>query len=230
MTELSEYDPFVPSTLDAMVRNTPGLGVAYEMANNALEASLGLDYWREQTMHLTGASDMEGSASGSDSGSSSDPEIQRAMRLSRDEYYGSRPATKTTERPSGLLTPSLSPPKSVGNADSRRTAQAQNKPTRPFEPSSVSAVSGLGFSKALQNGKDQKMSDSICYKKALPSSDKPTINLMGDVSASDSKSKKPTKKPTSTPLFQQPSFLDNTWNRLNRSIEEPTSDAVDGEM
>lgn len=208
-----------------MVASTPGLGDAYEMANNALEASLGLAHWREQTMHLAGVSDVQGSASGSDTDSYSDHEMQQAIRLSLDSYHGSQHTSEVTKKSEGLLKPSWSPPKSVGNAHGQHTVPAQ-KVTRPSEPPSTYAYPSKSFLRAPQDKECRKTLDSISHGKTSSCSNNAVIDLTGDGDTPNPEVEKPTKKP----LFQKPSLLDGALGSLNKSLDAPTSDTVDGEM
>ncbi|CAI9635863.1 hypothetical protein GT037_000922 [Alternaria burnsii] len=108
-TEMSDYDPFVPFRHKEIVGNTPGLGNAYEMANNALEASLGLDYWREQVTNTTSDAEYsESGATGSDGDTCSEPEMRKALRLSREKFYDKQ-SKEETVRNAKLPTPSISP-------------------------------------------------------------------------------------------------------------------------
>ncbi|KAJ5024857.1 hypothetical protein J3E72DRAFT_388151 [Bipolaris maydis] len=119
--DLSEYDPFVPILQREIVARVPGLGDAYGMANNHLDSSLDLEYWRERMgSTITIDSDLE-----SDSGDSMDTEFQQALRASRDDYLRHNPTSR------GLLTPSQSPPNALPSPQVSRTVAAQNT-NRPF--------------------------------------------------------------------------------------------------
>ncbi|EMD89198.1 hypothetical protein COCC4DRAFT_169136 [Bipolaris maydis ATCC 48331] len=88
--DLSEYDPFVPILQREIVARVPGLGDAYGMANNHLDSSLDLEYWRERMgSTITIDSDLE-----SDSGDSMDTEFQQALRASRDDYLRHNPTSR----------------------------------------------------------------------------------------------------------------------------------------
>ncbi|EUC45021.1 hypothetical protein COCMIDRAFT_37251 [Bipolaris oryzae ATCC 44560] len=81
--DLSEYDPFMPILQGEIVARVSGLRDAYGMANNHLDSSLDLEYWRERMRStITIDSDLE-----SDSGDSIDTEFQQALRESRDDYF-----------------------------------------------------------------------------------------------------------------------------------------------
>ena len=97
-TEMHEYNPFFPFEEEETVASTPGLGEAYAIANSALEAGLGLNYWRAQvrsapTVISSGSEDEDG-----------DPDLRRAIRESRESFYGKEPtqprmmSTSTFER------------------------------------------------------------------------------------------------------------------------------------
>ncbi|CAN9116040.1 unnamed protein product [Alternaria alternata] len=120
-TEMSNYDPFVPFRHEEIVCNTPGLGNAYEMANNALEASLGLDYWREQVTNTTSDAEYsESEATDSDGDTCSEPETRKALRLSREEFYDKQ-SKEETVRNAKLPTPSISPPIPARGLGNQRT-------------------------------------------------------------------------------------------------------------
>ncbi|EUC37094.1 hypothetical protein COCCADRAFT_1876 [Bipolaris zeicola 26-R-13] len=119
--DLSEYDPFMPILQGQMVARVPGLGDAYGMANNHLDSSLDLEYWRERVGGtITIDSDLE-----LDSEDSMDTEFQQALRASRDDYLRKNPASRS------LLTPSQSPPIVLPSPQVSRTAATQNS-TRFF--------------------------------------------------------------------------------------------------
>lgn len=121
LRDLSEYDPFVPILQGEIVARVPGLGDAYGMANNHLDSSLDLEYWRERMRGtITIDSDLE-----SGSGDSMDTEFQQALRESRDDYLCNNPASRS------LLTPSQSPLKILPSPQVSRTVATQ-KPTRLF--------------------------------------------------------------------------------------------------
>ena len=66
---MEEYDPFAPFTNEDTVASTPRLGVAYEIANNALEAGYTLERWRDEVMRQSitvSESDSEGDESDDD--------------------------------------------------------------------------------------------------------------------------------------------------------------------
>jgi hypothetical protein len=170
-----------------MVERSPGLGDAYEMANNALESGLDLNYWRERM-------GSPGSVSGWDSDieDSSDPELQQALRKSKEEYANKNRMGKENIR-RGLFATSDSPPRSLGNADVRHTVASQ-KFTTPF------GSSLLNVDTPLPNN---------------------TVDLTGE---HDSKA----KNSANIKIFQPPSFLDA--KSLVKSLNEPTSDTVDGEL
>ena len=78
-TELQDYNPFYCEE-DTVATNTPGLGEAYAIANSALEAGLGLDYWRTQLRDTTTTTTTTVIVSDSDE---EDADLQRAIRESR---------------------------------------------------------------------------------------------------------------------------------------------------
>ncbi|CAO2647824.1 Nn.00g087460.m01.CDS01 [Neocucurbitaria sp. VM-36] len=84
-TEMHEYNPFYPFEEEDTVANTPGLGEAYAIANSALESGLGLDHWKAQVRSTaivisSGSEDGEG-----------DVDLRRAIRESRESFYGKKP-------------------------------------------------------------------------------------------------------------------------------------------
>jgi hypothetical protein len=227
---MTDYDPFVPFTEEAKVGSTPGLGDAYEIANNALEAGLGLDHWREQVMApITVSSDSDDAEIDSDEEECSDPELKMAIRASRQDYYGKRPRKRSTGRVTVLPTPSLSPrerAKKPGSrfptADPERTHAAG-----PFRPSAAAASSPLpgpsGYFRPREGLRAPPLSQEI---RPRPLSSNTTIDLTDDTSATPS-----TEQKTDNPKpFQHTSFLDNTLGGLGRSLKEHTSDTVDGEL
>ncbi|KAG9192050.1 hypothetical protein G6011_10784 [Alternaria panax] len=228
-TEMSDFDPFIPFMHEEMVGSTPGLGDAYEMANNALEAFLDLDDWREQVMNrISDAECSDNEATDSDGDACSQPEMRQALRLSREEFYRKRPKEKDDSSSAKLPTLSASPPILAGYPSNQRIAvpadaggssnlfiTAQEGPLNVVARSSQ-PTSQRGKLRAPFSSRDQSHG---------PGSDMP-VNLTDDSSYSRSAG----KRPVESEPFSQSSFFDRTLGDLNHSRKESVSDAIEGEI
>jgi hypothetical protein len=225
---MTDYDPFIPFTEEATVDSTPGLGDAYEMANNALESNLGLDHWREQVMApITVLSDSEEPDTDSDGEKYSDLELKMAIRASRQEYYGKRPKRESTGRVTILPTPSLSPQERARRPKSRfeTTRSEEINTASPFRPSQASSTHA-GPSHFSQQRKHLPGLSPVLGYRPPPLAPNITIDLTDDSIAASPADLK-TANPNALLHFN---FLDNTLGGLGRSLKEHTSDTVEGEL
>jgi hypothetical protein len=209
--------------------NTPGLGDAYEMANNILEVGVGLDYWQEQvTNPVNDASGSESDEADSDEEGCSDPELRKALRLSREDFCSKqlrkRVARRTASLPTSSLSP-LTPTRCSGNHQVDVAAQANSAsisftPTWAAPSSTVASLSDFPD----HDGKPRPPSSSRDrlhdYRPDTP------IDLTNEGTSSRSAGKLPTR--LTPPKLS--SFIDNALGGLDRGMKEPTSDIVDGEL
>jgi hypothetical protein len=209
--------------------NTPGLGDAYEMANNILDAGVGLDYWQEQvTNPVNDASGSESDEASSDEEGCSDLELRQTLRLSREDFCSKQLRKRVARCTASLPTSSLSPltlTRCSGNHQGAVAAQVNGAstsftPTWIAPPSTVASLSDFPD----HDGKPRAPSSSgdrlHVYRPDTP------IDLTNEGTSSRSAGKLPTR-PTSPKLA---SFIDNALGGLGRGLKEPTSDIVDGEL
>jgi hypothetical protein len=227
---MSNYDPFVPFEEEAKVACTPGLGDAYEMANNALEADLGLDYWREQIRTpITVVSDSEDTQADSEEEGCSDLEMKKALRASRKEYYGKRSTKASGKRRATLPTPSLSPRerryKSNGRSSSTGTSGTHTGSL--FRPSAAASSSSAPNPSGYFRQREDPRSPSSPQEHRLPF--RGAHNIVDLTEESNATTPTDQNGAKSRP-FQLSSFLDRTLGNLDRSLVTPTSDTIDGEL
>jgi hypothetical protein len=188
------------------VGNTPGLGDAFEMANNTLEAGVDLQYWQDQvTAQVENASRLD-----SDAEACSDDDLQEALRLSREHFYGKRTVINTTRSTNSLFPPSLSPPSPGKYASSQRL--------------SGDVDTGSASSSILTSSR-QVPSRAITNSLQPSSSSSSSRNRGGLFAAQSAQDRLPVERP-----FQHGSFFDNQLGGLDRGRKQPISDTIEGEL
>ncbi|KAL1800476.1 hypothetical protein ACET3X_000818 [Alternaria dauci] len=226
-TEISNFDPFIPITHEDIVGNTPGLGAAYDMADNALEASLGLDYWRERVMsRISDAGYPESEATSSDGDAGSESEMRMALRLSQEEFYSKR-SKEETAGSAKLPTPSISPHIPARDPSNQRIVIPADvgRSSNLFTSAWAGPPNAFASSSQLtrQHGKSCSPSSSPNWLQGRGPD--MVIDLTDDSSCSRSAGKSPVE---SAPF--RPSFFDRTLGGLDRGRKEPISDVVEGEI
>jgi hypothetical protein len=181
------------------VGNTPGLGDAFEMANNALEAGVDLQYWKDQvTAQVENAS----------RDACSDDDLQEALRLSREHFYGKGSVINAARSTSSLLTPSTSSQSPGRYASGQRLSGDVDTGSAS---SSILTSSGQVPSRAITN--------------SLQPSSSSSRNRGGLCAAQSAQDRLPVERP-----FQHGSFFDNQLGGLDRGRKEPISDTIEGEL
>jgi hypothetical protein len=200
------------------------------MANNALEAGVGLDHWKEQVRNpITVPSDSEETVADSSEGEYSDEEMKEAIRASRRDYYGKRPRKRSAKRVTVLPTPSLSPRERTRKPDSRLsiTNPERTHAAGRFRPSAAAFSSSPPGPSGYFRQRESLRTPSLSRgNRPPPFTSDTTIDLTDDAIAT------PPANPKTGNLkpFQHANFLDNTLGGLGRSLKEHTSDTVDGEL
>lgn len=214
----------------AVIESTPGLVDAYILSNNALEAGLDLNYWRNQLMNLVSdASHLDTDMNDSDEESHSDPELQQALRLSREEFYGERPKGRDVKWFSNPPTSSLSPPRSAEFRVSRRVpiiAGAGSVPSTNLSSFETSSRPVISSSQPSRNHGQFRAApspqDRLNMRRDTP------IDLTDDSSAQNSTEVRTVE--SRQRQFQQRGFLDHQLGGVGRGRKEPISDTIDGEL
>ena len=191
------------------------------MANNALDAQLGLDHWREQLINLPNdVSGLDTDMNDSGDDSHSDPEMRQALRLSREEYC--------SERSKGRIANSFSHPPArspvnrrvpdISGASSAPGAilNAWEAPSRPAASSSQPSRDH-GQLQAVPSPQDR-----LNMRRDTP------IDLTDDSSAHNSTEVRTAE--SRQRHFQQVGFLDHQLGGVGRGRKEPISDTIEGEL
>jgi hypothetical protein len=200
------------------------------MANNALEASLGLDHWREAVRApiTIPSSDSEDASNDSEGEADSDLEMKLAIRASREEYYGKSSRKRPVKRSVTLPTPSLSPLNGMRKSSSRCTTIALERsntrsafrPTR--RPSSHSAPSPT---------RSSRYCEGLCdLLSSLNSPPLRTLDTAIDLADENSATHQTDQRWPKSEPFQQMSSLGSLWGRIGQNSSNPTSDVVHGEL
>jgi hypothetical protein len=209
----------VPFTDEETVEATTGLGDAYGMANDALENDLGVDYWRKRVKNIiTITSDSEDSedmdVSPYEEGDS-DLELEKAIRASREHYYGKL----SSKQPIKLLTPSRSPPVRVQKRQVSPTTSNKTQTKIPFGPSTNFSST---FSNSPQDHKRFRTPSASLGNRFSFADQSATVGVEKEDNGTR------TGYTTQSIPLQPRSLFDCIRN--GSAVSAPTSDVIDGEM
>jgi hypothetical protein len=198
------------------------------MADNALEAGFDLDHWRELIEDQASATaNSEDDGTDYDSGAYSDSQMRRAIRASREAYYGKRLGKRSAGRVTILPTPSLSPRASEMRPRNRfHTISTERSTTRsPFRPSHALSTSS-GPSQPSRRRADFRAPSSKLDKRPHLLRFNTFVDVTDDTIATPSTDQRSAKSTS----FQHTSFFDKTLCNLDRGFIAPKCDTIHGEL